>query len=237
MKPDRWRKIDELFDAALERPPKDRAAFLDQACGSDRELRREVEKMLAFDQQAEDFIQTDVFNAAAKLITKPNDNVCKKIRRVHFQLDRRRQIYSGRRARGALPHRRSARPRRHGRGLSRRRSQTQTISRTQVSARVTYGKRRRPRALLSRSQRLAADLAPPRLSCLRRRRISGTTFHLDGICARRRTLVVAKAHRPFATRQGHRRRATTLRRSRSRSRTRRTASRSETGEHHARRAW
>ncbi|HEX6284390.1 MAG TPA: serine/threonine-protein kinase, partial [Pyrinomonadaceae bacterium] len=78
MKPDRWRKIDELFEAALERAPKDRAAFLDQACGSDRELRREVEKMLAFDHQAEDFIQTDVFNAAAKLITKPKDQSSKR---------------------------------------------------------------------------------------------------------------------------------------------------------------
>ena len=78
MKPDRWRKIDDLFEAALERAPKDRAAFLDEACGSDRELRREVEKMLSFDQQAEDFIQTDVFNAAANLITKPNDQSSKR---------------------------------------------------------------------------------------------------------------------------------------------------------------
>lgn len=78
MKPDRWRKIDELFEAALERTPKDRAAFLDQACGSDRELRREVEKMLSFDHQAEDFIKTDVFNAAANIITKPSDKSAKK---------------------------------------------------------------------------------------------------------------------------------------------------------------
>jgi serine/threonine-protein kinase len=78
MKPDRWREIDELFEAALEQTPGDRVAFLDQVCGNDPELRREVEKMLAFDQQAEDFIQTDVFNAAAKLITKPDDNSSKK---------------------------------------------------------------------------------------------------------------------------------------------------------------
>ncbi|HSK62970.1 MAG TPA: protein kinase [Pyrinomonadaceae bacterium] len=78
MKPDRWRKIDEIFEAALERTPKDRAAFLDQACGGDPELRREVEKMLAFDQQAEDFIQTDVLNAAAKVITRPSDKSVKK---------------------------------------------------------------------------------------------------------------------------------------------------------------
>ena len=85
MKPDRWRKVDQLFEAALERPPQDRAAFLDQACGSDRELRREVEKMLNFDRQAEDFIQTDVFNVAARLITKPGDGPQK--RPVSFTSD------------------------------------------------------------------------------------------------------------------------------------------------------
>ena len=73
MKPDRWRKVDQLFEAALEHEPQERAAFLDQACGSDRELRREVEKMLNFDRRAEDFIQTDVFDIAARLITKPGD--------------------------------------------------------------------------------------------------------------------------------------------------------------------
>lgn len=75
MKPDRWRKVDELFEAALEREPKDRAAFLDQACGSNRELRREVEKMLSFDERAQDFIKTDVFEVAAKLITRQQENL------------------------------------------------------------------------------------------------------------------------------------------------------------------
>src|ERR1051325_4479729 len=73
MKPDRWRKVDELFEAALEREPNSRAAFLDQACGSDKELRHEVEKMLSFDHQAEDFIKTDVFDFAARLITQPHE--------------------------------------------------------------------------------------------------------------------------------------------------------------------
>src|SRR6185295_18952383 len=71
MKPDRWRKVDELFEAVLEREPKDRAAFLDQVCGSDEALRREVEKMLQFEQQAQEFIKTDVFDVAATLITQP----------------------------------------------------------------------------------------------------------------------------------------------------------------------
>lgn len=71
MKPDRWRKVDELFEAALEREPETRAAFLDQACAGDSDLRREVEKMLDFENQAADFIKTDVFDLAARMITQP----------------------------------------------------------------------------------------------------------------------------------------------------------------------
>jgi serine/threonine-protein kinase len=74
MKPDRWRKVDKLFEAALEREPNSRAAFLNQACGNDKELRREVEKMLEFDNKAQDFIKTDVFDFAARLITQPHES-------------------------------------------------------------------------------------------------------------------------------------------------------------------
>src|SRR5688500_391927 len=69
MKPDRWRQVDELFEAALQRDREQRPALLDQACGSDPELRREVEKMLKFDEQAADFIGADGFNLAAGLMT------------------------------------------------------------------------------------------------------------------------------------------------------------------------
>jgi serine/threonine protein kinase/tetratricopeptide (TPR) repeat protein len=45
--PERWQKIKELFLAASERSPKDRAGFLNQACGADESLRAEVESLLA----------------------------------------------------------------------------------------------------------------------------------------------------------------------------------------------
>ena len=73
MKPDRWQKVDELFAAALDVSPHERAAFLDNACGGDQALRREVEKMLGFEERAQDFIQTDVFDFAARLITQPQE--------------------------------------------------------------------------------------------------------------------------------------------------------------------
>ena len=39
--------VEQLFEAALAREPGERAAFLDQACSHDPELRRTVEELLA----------------------------------------------------------------------------------------------------------------------------------------------------------------------------------------------
>ena len=68
MKPDRWRQVDELYAAALERKPEERAAFLDAACAGDAELRREVEEMLGSDAKAQDFIETPVIGLAVELM-------------------------------------------------------------------------------------------------------------------------------------------------------------------------
>ncbi len=46
---DRWRCIDGLVHAALEYEPTERAAFLEDACSGEDELRAEVESLLACD--------------------------------------------------------------------------------------------------------------------------------------------------------------------------------------------
>ena len=46
MTPERWSKVREIFDAAVARAPAGRAAFLDEACAGDTDLRREVESLL-----------------------------------------------------------------------------------------------------------------------------------------------------------------------------------------------
>ena len=45
--PDRWSRLDEVFQGALELPAAYRTAYLDRACDGDRDLRVEVEAMLA----------------------------------------------------------------------------------------------------------------------------------------------------------------------------------------------
>jgi Tol biopolymer transport system component len=47
MDPARWRRVEEIYQAAAERKPEERAAFLASACAADGDLRREVESLLA----------------------------------------------------------------------------------------------------------------------------------------------------------------------------------------------
>jgi serine/threonine protein kinase/Tfp pilus assembly protein PilF len=66
MTPERWKKVEQLYHAVLEREPGQRAAFLDEACGRDDDLRREVESLLAYERSAERFIESQALDAAAQ---------------------------------------------------------------------------------------------------------------------------------------------------------------------------
>ena len=56
MTPERWAQIRQIFDGALERAPKDRAAYLRVVCAGDDATRREVESLLASHEDASDFL-------------------------------------------------------------------------------------------------------------------------------------------------------------------------------------
>ncbi len=71
MEKKRWKRIEELFEAALERKPDERAQFLTEACGDDTALRQEVESLLAHQQPTGHFIPT-LIHEAAKLL--PDDS-------------------------------------------------------------------------------------------------------------------------------------------------------------------
>jgi serine/threonine-protein kinase len=52
MTPERWLRIDDLFNAALELSPSERGAWLDRACGDDDGLRSELAQLLDEDARA-----------------------------------------------------------------------------------------------------------------------------------------------------------------------------------------
>src|ERR1700675_4274370 len=68
MKSERWRQVDQLFQAVLERAPEERAAFIGSAWGGDDSLRREVEALLAADVQAGGLIEAPAYAVADPLI-------------------------------------------------------------------------------------------------------------------------------------------------------------------------
>jgi serine/threonine protein kinase/predicted Zn-dependent protease len=67
MNSEKWRKIHELFEAALDRPDDERAAFLARACVGDEETRRRVEAMLAADARDDLLMDRPAYQAASAL--------------------------------------------------------------------------------------------------------------------------------------------------------------------------
>jgi hypothetical protein len=55
--PERWARIKDLFDAACQADPRAREALLAQECGSDTELRAEVERLLDSRAPGDDFLE------------------------------------------------------------------------------------------------------------------------------------------------------------------------------------
>jgi len=66
MSSDRWKQIERLYHAALEREPDARKTFLVQACGSDEELRREVASLLDYDDGPAMFFESPIPELAAQ---------------------------------------------------------------------------------------------------------------------------------------------------------------------------
>src|SRR5258708_310731 len=69
MEPERWRKIEDLFQTALDCEPERRSAFLESACRDDRWLREEVESLLASYEKG-GFTEAPGFQDAVRLLEK-----------------------------------------------------------------------------------------------------------------------------------------------------------------------
>ncbi len=69
MTPERWKQAKEIFNAALDCPVDERAAFLAEACGDDLALRREIERLINSHEQAGDFIEAPAADIHDSLLT------------------------------------------------------------------------------------------------------------------------------------------------------------------------
>ena len=68
MNSERWQQVEHLYHAALAKQPAERSAFLVEATAGDAELRREVESLLAYEDRAENFIESPALDVAARMM-------------------------------------------------------------------------------------------------------------------------------------------------------------------------
>jgi serine/threonine protein kinase/TolB-like protein/Tfp pilus assembly protein PilF len=68
VKGERWQQVERLYHSTLAKQPQERSAFLAEACAGDEALRREVESLLAYEERAENFIESPALEVAAKMM-------------------------------------------------------------------------------------------------------------------------------------------------------------------------
>ncbi|MGE0128903.1 MAG: tetratricopeptide repeat protein [Blastocatellales bacterium] len=74
MNPERWRRIEDLFRAVIDRPAAEREAYLTRVSGDDEELRREMLSLLAYE-TSEGFIEDPIASAALSFTAEPKDDL------------------------------------------------------------------------------------------------------------------------------------------------------------------
>jgi serine/threonine protein kinase len=72
---ERWKQIDELFDAVLEIPNERREAFLSEKCGDDGDLKKEVLSLLNAQKETDGFMENSAMNLMAKEIAQNDTTV------------------------------------------------------------------------------------------------------------------------------------------------------------------
>src|SRR5437870_4457748 len=73
MRSEHWQIIEELFQAALDREPAERAAFIAEACGADKELADELRRLLRNLDDADGFLESSVAEVYPKTFPVQSD--------------------------------------------------------------------------------------------------------------------------------------------------------------------
>jgi eukaryotic-like serine/threonine-protein kinase len=67
MTPERWKRVEDLYESASGLPPTERDQFLRVACADDDEVRAEVESLLSVNAESTRFLETPVMELSAAL--------------------------------------------------------------------------------------------------------------------------------------------------------------------------
>jgi serine/threonine protein kinase len=70
---DRWTTVKRIYQSALDQDPSERTTFVDEACGGDETLRREVQSLLTYATDAESFLERPAVDIATALSSEPHE--------------------------------------------------------------------------------------------------------------------------------------------------------------------
>ena len=75
MTPERWQRVEEVLQAVLDRPQRERASFLSEACAGDDELERETSSLVEAFDDANDFFSEPAIAQDARFIFNPDTQI------------------------------------------------------------------------------------------------------------------------------------------------------------------
>ncbi|QYO66125.1 protein kinase domain-containing protein [Leptolyngbya sp. 7M] len=88
MSPERWRKLESIFDKAIEMPVGERKAFLDSECGDDDEIKEKVEELLRAEASVENFIESPVWTDSGVISTRTRRDLSRSVDNGFENLER-----------------------------------------------------------------------------------------------------------------------------------------------------
>jgi len=71
---DHWAAVKRIHQSALDRDPSERDTFLEESCGGDESLFREVQSLLKFEHDAESFLDRPALDVAPRLSSEPQEH-------------------------------------------------------------------------------------------------------------------------------------------------------------------
>src|SRR5688572_33431751 len=77
MTPERWQQVEEVLQNALDLPWSERATFIAELCGNDRELKHEASSLLDAHEDAGNFIETPALAQDAHIL--PGDTAIREV--------------------------------------------------------------------------------------------------------------------------------------------------------------
>ena len=83
---DRWATVKHIHQCALDRDPSERAAFVDESCGGDETLRREVQSLLRYATEAESFLERPAVDVAPTGPSAPGETALVGRTVSHYQV-------------------------------------------------------------------------------------------------------------------------------------------------------